>query len=146
ASQRPPGGCRARPAAGPTLASSHSTTASAAPHHLPGRIAIFPGRKSAKLYARQDFAPLFDAPVTITPSDRPLGTHIFTAEADKSDANALHWSVISLPQRNVTRHEDEHGSRPHKAPSGAQAPPERANPAGATAPYHHPRRRHDAHH
>jgi len=41
--------------------------------------------------------PLFDAPVTIAPSDRPLGTHIFTAEVDKNDANALHWSAVSLP-------------------------------------------------
>ena len=28
---------------------------------------------------RQNFTPLFDVPVTIAPSDRPLGTHVFTA-------------------------------------------------------------------
>ena len=43
------------------------------------------------------FAPLFDVPVTIAPSDRPLGTHVFTAQVDKNDANVLHWSVVSLP-------------------------------------------------
>ena len=36
-------------------------------------------------------------PITIAPSDRPLGTHVFTAEIDKNDANVLHWSVVSLP-------------------------------------------------
>jgi lipoprotein-anchoring transpeptidase ErfK/SrfK len=62
-----------------------------------GPISVFISRKDAKLYVRQNFAPLFDVPVTIAPSDRPLGTHIFTAEADKTDANILRWSVISLP-------------------------------------------------
>jgi hypothetical protein len=46
---------------------------------------------------RQNFAPLFDAPVTIASSDRPLGTHVFTAQIDKDDANIVHWSAVSLP-------------------------------------------------
>jgi hypothetical protein len=62
-----------------------------------GQIAVFISRKDSKIYVRQNFAPLFEAPVTIVPSDRPLGTHIFTAEVDKTDANALHWSMVSLP-------------------------------------------------
>ncbi|UVO34102.1 L,D-transpeptidase family protein [Bradyrhizobium arachidis] len=62
-----------------------------------GQIAVFISRKDSKLYVRQNFAPLFDVPVTIAASDRPLGTHVFTAEVDKSDSNALHWSVVSLP-------------------------------------------------
>ena len=62
-----------------------------------GQIAVFVSRKDSKLYVRQNFAPLFDAPVTIAPSDRPLGTHVFTAQVDKNDANVLHWSVVSLP-------------------------------------------------
>ena len=51
-------------------------------------------------------APLFEVPVTIAPSDRPLGTHVFTAEVDKADANKLHWSVVTLPatpQRDAER-------------------------------------------
>ena len=44
-----------------------------------GQIAVFVSRKDGKLYVRQNFAPLFDVPVTIAPSDRPLGTHVFTA-------------------------------------------------------------------
>lgn len=62
-----------------------------------GQIAVFVSRKDSKLYVRQNFAPLFDAPVTIAPSDRPLGTHVFTAQVDKNDTNLLHWSVVSLP-------------------------------------------------
>jgi lipoprotein-anchoring transpeptidase ErfK/SrfK len=74
-----------------------------------GQIAVFVSRKDAKLYVRQEFKPLFDVPVTIAPSDRPLGTHVFTAEADKRDPNLLRWSVVSLPvtARNAARNDDD---------------------------------------
>lgn len=91
-----------------------TTTAAATPHKHHGPISIFVSRKDSKLYVRQDFAPLFDVPVTIAPSDRPLGTHIFTAEADKNDANALRWSVISLPARSATRHNDKEERASHR--------------------------------
>jgi lipoprotein-anchoring transpeptidase ErfK/SrfK len=82
-----------------------------------GQIAVFVSRKDSKLYVRQNFSPLFDLPVTIAPSDRPLGTHVFTAQVDKNDANVLHWSVVSLPtasRRVDRRDEDERGSRRRK--------------------------------
>jgi hypothetical protein len=92
-----------------------------------GQIAVFISRKDSKIYVRQNFAPLFDAPVTIAPSDRPLGTHIFTAEVDKNDANALHWSAVSLPgsARSAQRSDDEErGSRRRKgALASAEAKP-----------------------
>jgi hypothetical protein len=72
-----------------------------------GQIAVLVSRKDSKLYVRQNFAPLFEAPVTITPGDRPLGTHVFTARVDKHDVNVLHWSVVSLPA--PTKHADRRG-------------------------------------
>jgi len=72
-----------------------------------GPISVFISRKDAKLYVRQNFSPLFDVPVTIAPSDRPLGTHIFTAEADKTDANILRWSVVSLPSIHSAERSDD---------------------------------------
>ncbi|WP_245320847.1 L,D-transpeptidase [Bradyrhizobium lablabi] len=63
----------------------------------PGQIAVFVSRKDGKLYVRENFKPQFDVPITIAPGDRPLGTHVFTAEADKNDPNQLRWSVVSLP-------------------------------------------------
>ncbi|WP_426609226.1 L,D-transpeptidase family protein [Bradyrhizobium sp. McL0616] len=75
-----------------------------------GQIAVFISRKDSKLYVRQNFAALFDVPVTIAASERPLGTHVFTAEIDKTDSNALHWSVVSLPVavRAAAREDDGH--------------------------------------
>ncbi len=72
-----------------------------------GQIAMFVSRKDSKLYVRQNFSPLFNVPVTIAPSDRPLGTHVFTAEVDKNDANVLHWSVVTLPSPRHAERRDE---------------------------------------
>jgi hypothetical protein len=84
-----------------------------------GPISVFISRKDAKLYVRQNFAPLFDVPVTIAPSDRPLGTHIFTAEADKNDSNILRWSVVTLPSRNAERREDDERTSRRRRIAGA---------------------------
>lgn len=91
-----------------------------------GQIAVFISRKDSKLYVRQNFAPLFEAAVTIAPSDRPLGTHVFTAEADKTDSNLLRWSVVTLPTRNAARIDDE--DRPARHRKGAAAAPAEARP------------------
>ncbi|QWG21501.1 L,D-transpeptidase family protein [Bradyrhizobium sediminis] len=88
-----------------------------------GQIAVFISRKDGKLYVRQNFKPVFDVPVTIAPSDSLLGTHLFTAEADKSDSNRLRWSVVSLPvsARNAQKNDDERISRRRKVAGAAPA-------------------------
>ena len=91
---------------------------------------MFISRKDSKLYVRQNFAPLFEVPVTIAASDRPLGTHVFTAEVDKTDTNALHWSVVSLPvsARAAAREDD---SRVTLRQRGAAVIPVAAKPVTA---------------
>ncbi len=87
-----------------------------------GQIAVFVSRKDSKLYVRANFKPVFDVPVTIAPSDRMLGTHVFTAEADKSDPNVLRWSVVTLPvtARNAaTRTDDDDRSSRRRKMAGA---------------------------
>ena len=95
--------------------------APAAASRRSGQIAVFVSRKDSKLYVRQNFAPLFDAPVTIAPSDRPLGTHVFTAQVDKDDANVLHWSVVSLPAptRYADRRDEDDRSLRRRKIAGA---------------------------
>jgi lipoprotein-anchoring transpeptidase ErfK/SrfK len=85
-----------------------------------GQIAVFVSRKDSKLYVRQNFLPLFNLPVTIAADQRPLGTHIFTAQVDNKDANVLHWSVVSLPtpaRAAERRAEEERSSRSRKIAS-----------------------------
>jgi hypothetical protein len=93
-----------------------------------GQIAVFISRKDNKLYVRQNFAPLFDVPVTIAASDRPLGTHVFTAEFDKNDPNALHWTVITVPPTARAAMRDRNEPR-HSRRKGKPAPVVAAKPA-----------------
>ncbi|MGX1108074.1 hypothetical protein AB7M47_006457 [Bradyrhizobium elkanii] len=87
-----------------------------------GQIAVFISRKDSKLYVRQNFAPLFEVPVTIAASDRPLGTHVFTAQVDKTDTNLLRWSVVTLPTRNAARIDvEERASHRRKVAAAAVA-------------------------
>jgi lipoprotein-anchoring transpeptidase ErfK/SrfK len=90
-----------------------------------GQIAVFVSRKDSKLYVRQNFAPLFDVPVKVAPSDRPLGTHVFTARADKDDANILHWSVMTLPASRYAerRDEDDRATRRRKIAGAVEMKP-----------------------
>jgi hypothetical protein len=74
-----------------------------------GQIAVFISGKDSKLYVRQNFAPLFDVPITIAWGDRPLGMHVFTAQVDKDDSNVLHWTVVSVPTTRTIRGEDRRG-------------------------------------
>jgi lipoprotein-anchoring transpeptidase ErfK/SrfK len=95
-----------------------------------GQLAVFVSRKDSKLYVRQNFAPLFDVPVTIAPSERPLGTHVFTAEVDKTDTNILHWSVITVPLSARAAMRDSDEPRRSRRQKGKPAPaPVEAKPA-----------------
>ncbi|WBL82011.1 L,D-transpeptidase [Bradyrhizobium xenonodulans] len=122
-------------AASPDAKKDESRVAEPAPAAKPeapkraGQIAVFISRKDSKLYVRQNFAPLFEVPVTIAASDRPLGTHVFTAEVDKTDSNALHWSVVSLPVsvRAAAREDDGRMTRQR----GAAVIPVAAKPVAA---------------
>ena len=101
-----------------------------------GQIAVFVSRKDSRLYVRESFKPLFEVPVTIVPSDRPLGTHVFTAETDRTDPNLLRWSVISLPvsARTAARTEEDRsaaGRRRIAAAAEAKPTPVPNSPAEA---------------
>jgi hypothetical protein len=72
-------------------------------------IAIFISRKASRIYVRQRYVPLFDAPVTIVHPEQPLGTHVFTALRYQPDGSTFRWNVISLPgerMRSVVRNRD----------------------------------------
>ena len=70
-------------------------------------VSILVSRKDNKIYMRQAFAPVLEAPVTIRDPATPLGTHVFIATSN--DGASLGWSVVSLP--GSSRSGDEMGSR-----------------------------------
>jgi len=62
-----------------------------------GPVQVFVSRKQGKVFVRQGFEPLFDAPVTIAEPDRPLGTHVFTAMRIEDDGATMRWTAVSIP-------------------------------------------------
>ena len=63
-------------------------------------ISVFVSRKLSKLFVRQGFTPLFDAPVKIQDSAEPMGTHVFTAMEFQNDGAAIRWTVVSIPEKS----------------------------------------------
>jgi L,D-transpeptidase catalytic domain len=70
-------------------------------------VSILVSRKDNKIYIRQAFAPVLEAPVTIRDPATPLGTHVFIATSN--DGASLGWSVVSLP--GSSKHVDETSAR-----------------------------------
>jgi hypothetical protein len=87
----PPSDAAPAPAVKPTtlVETGHAATQ--------GPVSIFVSRKEKKIYVRQNFSPLFYAPVTIDHPEQAFGTHVFTAMAYLDDGATLRWNVVSLP-------------------------------------------------
>jgi len=66
-------------------------------HASKSPISIFVSRKEKKVYVRQDFLPLFNAPIVIEDPEMRLGTHVFTALEYSADRSSFRWNVVSLP-------------------------------------------------
>ena len=100
-----------------------------------GPVQVFVSRKQGKVFVRQDFKPIFEAPVTIAEPDRPLGTHVFTAMRIQEDGAAMQWTVMTIPS-GYARARDREGKRGTKwsrAKQEAFAPELAAAPTAAAA-------------
>ena len=93
-------------------------------------VSVFISRKTQRLYVRQAFRPILESPVTIQDTDRPIGTHVFTAVARNSGDGEMRWSVVSLR----AGHSDDLAERPSpgRGSRGREAEAMAANPDGAS--------------
>jgi hypothetical protein len=114
------------PAAKPTtlVDTGHATTQ--------GPISIFVSRKEKKIYVRQNFSPLFYAPVTIDHPEQAFGTHVFTAMAYLDDGATFRWNVVSLPGEPPKAKRDADNGR-HLARNGRREEPA-VKPVGELPP------------
>jgi L,D-transpeptidase catalytic domain len=76
-----------------------------------GQVAVFVSRKEQKVFVRQGFVPLFDMPVVIEESDRPLGTHVFTAMGAGAEGTGMRWNLITIPTSDPERSGEKLRSR-----------------------------------
>ena len=60
-------------------------------------VSVLVSRQTGRIYIRQNFEPLHEAPITIQDADLPLGTHLFTAIGYNGDKTRLIWNVVSYP-------------------------------------------------
>jgi hypothetical protein len=60
-------------------------------------ISVFVSRKLSRLFVRQRFMPLFEAPIKIENPNEPLGTHVFTLLEPQNEGTSFRWSVVSMP-------------------------------------------------
>jgi lipoprotein-anchoring transpeptidase ErfK/SrfK len=68
-------------------------------------VSIFVSKKEGRVFIRQDWKEVYEAPVTIRDPERPLGTHLFIAIGAEPDGSAMRWSAISVPPE-AARSED----------------------------------------
>jgi hypothetical protein len=83
--------------ANPAAAPKPAPPIAAVTHMSKSPIAIFVSRKTSKIYVRQDFEPVFSAPITVEQPGQPLGTFVFTALDYLPDRSGFVWNVVSMP-------------------------------------------------
>ena len=76
-------------------------------------ISVFISRKTNRVYIRQAWAPIHEAPVTFKEPDLALGTHVYVAMEPIDDGKAMRWLSVSLapPLPGETRQRGRRGDR-----------------------------------
>jgi hypothetical protein len=80
-----------------------------------GQVAVFVSRKEKKIFVRQGFVPLFDAPVVIEEPAQPLGTHVLTA-MEVTD-KGMRWNLMTIPTDPSAPAEQRESRKKPKEPS-----------------------------
>jgi hypothetical protein len=88
-------------------------------------ISILVSRKAGRVFVRQGWVPVHEAPVAFAPNTPALGTHLYLAVGRDGGAGEMRWLSVSLPatRQSQPRH------RPATAAAAAAQAPETA--AGA---------------
>jgi hypothetical protein len=60
-------------------------------------ISIFVSRKAGKVYIRQAWVAVHEAPVTFTDGGPAFGTHVYLAMGQAADGETMSWRSVSLP-------------------------------------------------
>ncbi|MFM9846856.1 MAG: L,D-transpeptidase [Hyphomicrobiaceae bacterium] len=60
-------------------------------------VSVFVSAKEGRIYLRQGFTPLMDAPATIRDTGERLGTHLFKAISTSEDGSKVEWLSVTVP-------------------------------------------------
>ena len=91
-------------------------------------VSVLVSREEGRVFIRQDWQEVYEAPVTIRDPDRPLGTHVYIATGTEPDGSVVRWSAVSMPPEGARA--DTRRSRGKGKPAEAEA----ETPETAAAP------------
>jgi hypothetical protein len=94
-------------------------------------VSVFISRKTQRLYIRKNNMPVFEAPVTISGADKPIGSFVFTALDNNGASGTMRWNVVSMYKDAANVEPAEPAAKGKAKVSHAEASP--ANVAGAQA-------------
>jgi hypothetical protein len=60
-------------------------------------VSVFVSGKEGRIYLRQGFASVMDAPITIRDTGERLGTHLFKAMSTSEDGASVEWLAVTVP-------------------------------------------------
>jgi hypothetical protein len=82
-------------------------------------ISILVSRRAGRVYIRQGWEPVHEAPVRFLGDGPPLGTHVYLATDTAADGAALRWLSVSLPSPapRAARPGDRRGGPAQPAPA-----------------------------
>jgi hypothetical protein len=83
-------------------------------------VSILFSKKEGRVFIRQGWKEVYDAPISFKDPSRPIGTHLFIA-VDGDAGGKLKWSAISVPS-GAPPSDDPRRKRSRNAPSADTAP------------------------
>lgn len=93
-------------------------------------ISILVSKKAQRLYIRQAWTPIYEAPIVFKDAQRPIGTHVYLAVAPEDNGEVLRW--LSVSPRSLAATQPR--TRQHEAAVLARAPrPDYAQETAASA-------------
>lgn len=91
-------------------------------------VSVLISRKEGRVFIRQDWKEVYEAPVTIRDPERPLGTHVYMAVEGAPDGSSMSWTAMSMPAAPV-----DDGGRRNRTKGKAEQPPAPPAVAAETA-------------
>jgi hypothetical protein len=95
-------------------------------------ISVFVSKKTGRVYIRQAWTPIHEAPVTFKDPDLPLGTHMYVAMESADDSTAMRWLSVSLAPSLPGTETRSRGRRGDRAEAQPAAQPRRPRETAAS--------------
>jgi hypothetical protein len=108
-------------------ASTAATAAMRAAEKGTEPISIFISKKAGRVYIRQAWVPIHEAPATFKQADAPVGTHLFVAVEPRDEGTkGMRWLAVSLPAQAQVQ-EERRGRRDDRPAQGGNLRPSAAS-------------------